>query len=285
MNPENRLKTAATLSSFWDGTPVTRLRAGDGGSAFHGRRLSVHLMAQPIAAGSLLTDPVANGQGLLARFLLAWPASTVGSRTRFNHSSESDDALDLFGKLIGAYLRREVDETPHGGVKPRHLRLSADARGALEDFAEGVETAQGRGGDLEGVRPFASKAAEHACRLAAVMTLFANPDAELVEEATMQDAIRLAGFYLGEARRLVGEAEVSAETAEAERMRRWLVEGWAEPFISVADATQFSPLRDSSKVQRSLARIEAAGWLVPVEAGAFVKGKRRRKAWRIVRPI
>jgi hypothetical protein len=45
MNPDNRLKTIATLSSFWDGSPVSRLRAGDGGSLFIGRRLSVHLMA------------------------------------------------------------------------------------------------------------------------------------------------------------------------------------------------------------------------------------------------
>ena len=284
MNPENRLKTAATLSSFWDGTPVTRLRAGDGGSAFHGRRLSMHLMAQPIAAGALLADPVANGQGLLARFLLAWPASTVGTRTRFDHCSESDDALDLFGQQIGAVLRREAVETPGGGVTPPLLRLSAHARAALEDLAEGVETAQAPKGELANVRPFASKVAEHACRLAAVLTLFENQEAKEVEESTMQNAILLARSYLGEARRLAGESEVSAETAEAERMRLWLVGSWAELFISVSDATQRGPLRDSARVQRSFVRLEGAGWLVPVEAGAPVNGKHRRKAWRIVRP-
>ena len=82
MNPENRLKTIATLSAFWDGSPVSRLRAGDGASLFLGRRLSVHLMAQPVAASTLLADPVANGQGILARFLTAEPESAIGTRTR-----------------------------------------------------------------------------------------------------------------------------------------------------------------------------------------------------------
>ena len=84
MNPDNRLKTIATLSAFWDGSPVSRLRAGDGASLFLGRRLSVHLMAQPVAASTLLADPVANGQGILARFLTAEPESAIGTRTRLD---------------------------------------------------------------------------------------------------------------------------------------------------------------------------------------------------------
>jgi len=30
MNSENRMKTVAGLSTFWDGSPINRARAGDG---------------------------------------------------------------------------------------------------------------------------------------------------------------------------------------------------------------------------------------------------------------
>lgn len=42
--PDHRLKTAATLSSLWDGAGIRRLRAGDNITDLPGRRLAVHLM-------------------------------------------------------------------------------------------------------------------------------------------------------------------------------------------------------------------------------------------------
>jgi hypothetical protein len=72
----NRLVTVASLSGLWNGSPVSRWRAGDCVAVFRGRRLSARLMAQPVAAAQLLSGPVANGQGFLARFLLTEPPGT-----------------------------------------------------------------------------------------------------------------------------------------------------------------------------------------------------------------
>ena len=142
MNPENRLKTVATLSSFWDGSPVSRLRAGDGGSLFLGRRLSVHLMAQPIAASTLLADPVANGQGILARFLIAEPESAIGTRTRLDWHPDSDGVLAQFATRIGELLRRPMPVRTDGGLDPRLLPLSVrgtrDGTGVLPSNREGT---------------------------------------------------------------------------------------------------------------------------------------------------
>ena len=75
MNADNKLKTIAGLSRLWNGDPIDRTRAGDGAQVYRGRRLALHLMAQPIAARPLLSDPLANGQGFLARFLITEPPS------------------------------------------------------------------------------------------------------------------------------------------------------------------------------------------------------------------
>ena len=56
---------------------INRARAGDGTVTHYGKRLAAHLMVQPVAAAKLLGDPIANGQGFLARFLITKPTSTI----------------------------------------------------------------------------------------------------------------------------------------------------------------------------------------------------------------
>jgi hypothetical protein len=285
MNADNRLKTTAGLSALWDGSPVSRWRAQDCVVAFRGRRLSLQIMAQPVAAAGLLADPTATGQGFLARFLMAEPPSAIGTRLRVGHAPSSDVALAAFTAQVASLLRYALPlaEGRRNELAPLVLPLSPEARELLTAFALAVEAAQAKGGELEKVRPFASKAAEHAARLAAVMTLFANPLAREVVGGTMADAVELATFYANEAARIVDVATISPETADAERLRRWLVERWDDPFISVADATQRSPFRDASRVRKLLAVLERHGWVVPQEQGAIILGNRRREVWRVVR--
>jgi hypothetical protein len=53
MSDEAKLRTAAGLSSTWDGEPIKRVRAADGVTVLPGRRLAVHLMVQPDVAAVL----------------------------------------------------------------------------------------------------------------------------------------------------------------------------------------------------------------------------------------
>src|SRR5262245_31858817 len=105
MNEENRLKTLAGLSGLWGGSPISRFRAGDGITQYFGRRVSLHIQIQPLAAGSILNDPVVRDQGFLSRCLICEPASAIGSRTRVGHSPESDIALKDFRDAIARNLR------------------------------------------------------------------------------------------------------------------------------------------------------------------------------------
>jgi hypothetical protein len=63
MKDENKMETAAGFNSFWDGTPLKRVRSGDGTSSLYGRRLSMHLMAQPETAMKLMSDRMMEDQG------------------------------------------------------------------------------------------------------------------------------------------------------------------------------------------------------------------------------
>ena len=80
MREEAKLRTSAALSIMWDGTPIRRVRAGDGAVLLPGRRLALHLMVQPDVGNMLLSDSLLADQGLLSRLLVTAPPSAAGSR-------------------------------------------------------------------------------------------------------------------------------------------------------------------------------------------------------------
>jgi hypothetical protein len=90
MQKETRLRTIAALSKLWDGRPLDRVRSVDGASLLYDRRLSLHLMMQPLVASELFSDPIFVDQGFLSRTLCAWPVSTAGKR-RYNAMNPADD--------------------------------------------------------------------------------------------------------------------------------------------------------------------------------------------------
>lgn len=283
MSDDNRLKTVAALSSFWDGKAINRTRAGDGAVTHYGKRLAAHLMLQPVAAAKILSDPIANGQGFLARFLITEPPSTMSNRLHREAKGESIVALDAFASRISALLRQTppMREGSVNELDPVVMPLAVEARALLIEFADAVELDLPTGKALEAVRPFAAKAAEHAARIAGVLAAFSGVSA--VDGPTMANAILLARYYLGEAVRLADAAAISAETAKLDRLRKWLVEGWSENFISPTDAAQWGPFRETATCRKLMAELVKFGWLVPIEDGATIKENRRREAYRIVR--
>lgn len=284
MKAENKLATCASFSAMWDGSPLDRWRAGDGVESYTGRRFSAHILVQPVAAEALLSDPMANGQGLLARFLMCRPASRIGTRLRVEKDAAAEAEIATFAARIRSLLSRDLPlaDGKRNELAPPVLPISREARDELTAFYCEVEKAQAPGGAFEDVRAFASKTAEHAARLAAVLTIYADPDAPEVTGETMAGAIEVATFYANEAARLADAAIVPPEVADAERMRHWLLRSWGEPFISVRAAAQRGPFKLTDRARKALLKLETNGSLIKA-SGAEVKGKPCGEAWRIVR--
>lgn len=287
MGADNRLKTIAGLSKLWDGDPFSRNRAGDGNATLYGRRFAAHLMAQPVAARPLMADPQASGQGFLARFLVTEPPSAIGTRLRRGHAPESERAVSAFAARLRTILETPLptDENPQE-LTPERLPLSKGAKELLWRFYTAAEAAQGPGGPMEHVKPYASKSAEQACRIAGVLSLWENLDVREVTPEAMGWGVTLAQFYLDEARRLADAGAVSEGTAKAEALRKWLLESWPHDEVATSEILTMGPnaLRERAKLNEPLAALVKAGWLVLLPAGTMVRGKARREAYRIVRP-
>lgn len=285
MNSDNRQKTLAALNDLWQGNPIRRTRSGDGHATLYGRRLAVHLMVQPTVARGFMSDPLAADTGFLPRFLMCEPPSAIGTRMQAN-ARRDDMALGAFGARLRAILETPMPMDPDTReLQPRILGLAPDARTLLAGFADATEAAQGDGGDLAHITGTASKAAEQAARIAGVLALWRDIEAQQVQPSDMADAITLAQFYLSEASRLASAATVSAEIDKAEALRRWLLASWPHPDVMARDVVQMGPnaLRETPKARAALGILEKHGWLVRLDGGMVVRGAARAEAWRIVR--
>ena len=284
MNSDNRQKTLAALNDLWQGNPIRRTRSGDGHITLYGRRLATHLMVQPAVARAFMADTMATDTGFLPRFLICEPLSTIGTRFQANARRDAD-ALANFGDRLRTILETPLpmdDETRE--LKPRVLQLSHEARTLLVGFADVTEAAQAKGGNLEKVTGYASKAAEQAARVAGVLTLWRDLHAPAVTVQDMGDGIALAQFYLSEAVRLADAAQVSQDIERAEALRRWLLERWPHSEITVREVVQSGPnaLRESPIAAKAIDILEKHGWLTRLPEGTIVRGAARKAAWRIV---
>lgn len=289
MNKDNAIKTAAAFSKLWDGAPFDRVRALDGASVMVGRRVTAHLMMQPNVADTLLGNRELMGQGFLSRVLLCAPDSTAG--TRFEEGRkvkpESRTALQVYEDTLEALLNHPLPlaEGKRNELVPPALTFTPDAVSEWLRFHDHIEKQAGDGGELEAIRGLACKAAEHAARIAGVLTLVHNQKATEIAAETLQNACELMNFYLAEALRLFGKAAANADIAKAELVRHWLHTSWTEPYLSVTEVVQYGPssTRDNATAREVILILEETGHLHKLKESVTIRGMKRRDAWQVIR--
>lgn len=126
---------------------------------------------------------MAADSGFLPRFLICEPPSAIGTRLHRFVTADSG-ALAAFSDRLRAILETPLPmDAETRELQPRTLALSGAARGLLIQFADAIELAQRKGGNLEHITGTASKAAEQAARIAGVLTLWTDLEAREVQPA------------------------------------------------------------------------------------------------------
>jgi hypothetical protein len=287
MSDEARLRTAAGLSAAWDGEPIRRVRAGEGITILPGRRVAMHLMVQPDVASILFRDRLLADQGLLSRLLITAPDTAMGTRISHAEAPATDRDLKLYDARLLGILNAPLPLAlgKNNELEPRQLPLSPPAQKLWSGFADHSELGIAPGSDLEPVRGFANKLAEHATRIAAVLTLIKDIYAADIAPDEMAAGIELAQHYAAEALRLHGASGIGEGLRRAKQVLEWLLTRWNEDAISLPDIYQRGPnaIRDGASARGAVAILEEHGWLIRIPEGAVVAGTRRKEAWRVVR--
>jgi hypothetical protein len=282
MNRDNRTKSAAGFSRLWDSGEFSRVRSGDGAAKFYGRRLALHVMVQPVIAERVLSDEVLTGQGFLARCLLSWPQSTIGGRRYVEDDLSADPAMLAYGDRMRFLLRMSPNlrAGTRNELDPRTLTLSPDAKRQWIAVANAIE--RDMAGEYADVKAWASKAGAQVLRIAGVLTLVDNDEAETIHVRAIERAAQLVEYHLTEAARIVGTARVPTHLRNAELLLDWC-RRTERTLLYSADAMRNGPgpIRDTDTFREAVETLEAHGWTDRIEGGSIIDGKRRALVWQL----
>ena len=219
---EAQIRTLSFLNSRWDGAPIDRARSTEDYVRAAGRRLSTGLMLQP-AVFTKFTEKangIVRGIGSMARNLVCWPRSTMGTRfvdpdgppihlkalDRFTDRAEELYRLPLPMKFDTATLQAGLeDDGSHAHdqleLNPTELPLGPEARRLWIGYLNETEQELAPAGEMADVRDVAAKSAENACRLGAIFHTWQFGPTGTVGKVDMQRGIEVARWYLYEVRR------------------------------------------------------------------------------------
>ena len=269
MGRDSIMRNLATLNELWDGKPLYFDRRTSESFTVRGARLTVALQIQEATLRSFFdrSGGLARGCGFLARFLIAWPESTMGHRP-FVESPPNWPALATFHQCITAILELPAAFDDAGTLMPKALALNADAKEAWIAFHDAIEIDLRSGGELHDVRDVASKTADNAARLAVLFHVFGSKDSNSsgsnIGVADFKSAARIAAWHLHEARRFFGELALPAELGNAARLDTWLL-GYCRDkgvmTVSTKTVQQFGPsgIREKAVVEAAVRELEDLG--------------------------
>jgi putative DNA primase/helicase len=265
MGYETIMRNLALLNVLWDGGEIAIDRRSKPSFRLRDRRLTFGLMVQPEALRGFLerAGTLPRGSGFIARFLIAWPASTQGTRG-YRPAPATMPAVERFGLRIRELLDTPLTTHADGGLQPIELALSPAAHAAWVQAHDHIERALAAGGDLADIRDVAAKAAENVARLAALFHVLTHRPGGVVNAETIHAAATIIGWHLHEARRLLSDLDTPTDLSAAIRLDAWLIaeaRRSSDHRIPISRVYQFGPgcVRDAKAMRTALATLTERG--------------------------
>lgn len=224
MSKDSAMRNMARLNELWEGrVPATERVQGISYSGAEVRfSVSLQVQEETIRAFFENTKGLARGTGFLARFFLAWPASTMGTRF-WEEPPGGWPCLNAFTSRVKDILKEPIPvNSDTGEISPLMHRFSDDGKAAWIEFYNAVEKELGIGGEMTDVKDVASKTADNAARLACIFHVFQGKQGG-IDSVCVGAASRIALWHLYEARRFFGEIAMPEKQANAARMEKWLI--------------------------------------------------------------
>jgi hypothetical protein len=264
---------SATARAFylqaWSGGSYAFDRIGRGTLTVDDLRLSMIGAIQPGPLGDLIQQARrgAADDGMLERFLIAWPDSPGAWRDvdRWPDSESKRaawEAIDRLDTVTPAELGAEVDTGFDGEPKGLpYLRFAEDAREAFAEWRGELE-AKLRGAEAEGLEGALSKYRHHVPALALTLHVLDGGVGPVALPATLR-ALALAAYFESHTRRLHGSGRRTAVRAARALLEKIKTGDLVAPF-SARDVyrPQWANLSDRAAVGDALEMLVAHGWLL-----------------------
>lgn len=258
---QSSTKFVALLNRLWDGKSFVAHRKTKDSFTVANRRLTISLMLQPLILSQLLTRSagISRESGFLARTLIAYPTSQMGSRFYQSPPTEQP-ALAAFSDKLSDCLRQSETEKPDLS-QLRVISLSPTAKTRWVEFFNTIERGMGNKNQWEEIADFASKSPENVARLAALFHVFEGKSGDITLE-TVDQSIEIVKWYLLQTKEIFESSSAEHETKDAIKMLKWLTErNIAE--VSIRHIQQSGPLslRKRDKLDHTLSQLEERGYI------------------------
>ncbi|MGP4120219.1 DUF3987 domain-containing protein [Psychrobacter aquimaris] len=225
----------SALTTLYSDGEVSRVRSQKSAHATphtdaYNVRMTLLLQGQRVILEPALADPVMNGQGFLARALIACPDDSRGKRTWNDEQRNNDDPND--NPVLEAYWSRchslldplPANEPTGTQGEPKRIKIQwADkhAKQTFNNFAQAIENRQAKGQALEYLKAYASRMAENASRIASLMAFFDGRKVITTDDITR--AFKLVEYSTAERLRYL-DATPTGEQNDSEKLSNWLVD-------------------------------------------------------------
>lgn len=263
MTGDSLMRNLSLWNDLWSGQPIQSDRRTASSWRVRNARLTVGLQVQEATLRAFYekTGGLARGTGFLARFLVAWPQSTQGTRM-FKEAPAAWPRLTAFHSRIEAILGTPLQFDSDGAtLMPSMMNLSPPAKQHWIEYHDEVEKALAVGGEFADIKDVASKSADNAARLAALFQVLEEGGGSVSLEA-MERACQIAAWYLGESRRFLGGIALPKELMDALRLMQFLgdyskTKGQDE--TTTRDLQRLGPVRDKTRLAAALDELVGHG--------------------------
>ena len=265
----------SAITKLYSDGEVSRLRSQKSAYATpqtdaHGVRMTLLLQGQRVVLEQALTDPLMNGQGFLARALIACPEDLRGQRTWDDEQRRNDSPYDnpyLIEYWSHCYslldpLPANLPNDTQGEPQRIKMQWAKGAEQAFYEHMQAIENRQAQGQALEYLKAYASRMAENASRIASLMSFFDGRKIITIDDITR--AFMLVEYSTAERLRYL-DATPTGEQNDSEKLSSWLVDkarGKNPPMLNRTDAYNGAPkpMRKNNKVlQNELDNLESMG--------------------------
>lgn len=271
------MKKMGNLNKAWDGKPLSldlvdvRVRVVD-------PRVTISFMVQEEVLEQFLgrRGRIARGSGHLARYLLAWPASTVGFRKMTLGDHDWIHLPSFHDRITELLVEADLRQTNN---QPRtQLEFCTEAKELWAESYDWIEKRQRPEAPFYGIKDFASKMLELAGRVAAIFHHF-NRLTGAISRETLQRALAIVGWHLDEFNRLFGDTNCTPQIEQDVQylgdylLNRYWLRGLGQAYWNQVRTS--CKLRDQMRFEAALRQLELRG-VVKVEMDHTGSGKGKR---------
>jgi histone H3/H4 len=245
----------SALTKLWSDGEVSRLRSQKSAYATpqtdaHNVRMTLLLQGQRVVLEQALTDPLMNGQGFLARALIACPPDLRGKRIWDNPQRRNDspydnpDLIEYWSRCHALLDPLPASQPNDSTGTPQRIKMqwaNQQAEQAFYEHMQAIENRQANGQTLEYLKAYASRMAENASRIAALMAFFDERKTITTDDITR--AFMLVEYSTAERLRYL-DATPTGEQNDSEKLSGWLVDkarGKKPPILNKSFVSQNAP--------------------------------------------